>query len=104
MTFQLRKYRVKPGHMDAFLTSWREGAVPLRQRTGFEVVGSWADPDSNTFVWILHHAGDEGAFRDAEAAYYGSPERAALTGDADPATHLESADTLLMEHVPVETT
>jgi hypothetical protein len=83
VTTQIRVYRLEPGAAEAFEREWREQVVPLRRKFGFEVLGAWASPEEDTFVWIIRHHGD---FAAADRAYYLSPERAAL--DPDPARHI----------------
>jgi len=79
---QLRRYEIKPGEMDAFLTAVR-AAFPVREQYGFTVAFALVDEGRNEFTWAVTHDGD---FTAAEAAYYESPERAALP--ANPADHI----------------
>jgi len=90
MQWELRLYRAKDGELDAFVREWRQHVLPLRRAKGFDVLGPWVAEDGR-FVWILGHE-DLAA---ADAAYYASPERAAV--DPDPARHLEEATHVRME-------
>ena len=92
MQWQLRMYRVKDGEFDTFTREWHESIAPLRRALGFEVVGPWL-ADDGQFVWLIAH--DELAA--ADAAYYASPERAAL--DPDPARNLAEVRTWVMEEL-----
>jgi len=83
MATQLRDYRIRVGELDRFVDEWRTGVAPLRRANGFEITGAWTIPEEERFVWLLAHPGDWDAFAEADAAYYASPERAAL--DPDPA-------------------
>jgi hypothetical protein len=85
--YRLRIYEVKEGEMPAWIDEWSRLIRPLREKLGFRVLGAWASEESNTFVWLLGHDGPEG-YEAADAAYYASPERAAV--DPDPARHLAS--------------
>ena len=96
-TYQLRRYTIKPGEMDDWIDEWRRIVVPLRRRFGFRVEGAWVDRASDLFVWMISYAGDE-AFESADRRYYSSEERRAVT--PDPARHLASTDTTLLESVP----
>jgi len=96
MPFQLRRYTIKPGEMDAWVSEWRERVKPLRARYGFEVLGSWTAPPDQ-FVWIIRYEGPL-SWEEADRAYYASPERKAL--NPDPARHLAAHDTLVMESTP----
>jgi antibiotic biosynthesis monooxygenase (ABM) superfamily enzyme len=91
MEYQLRMYRAKPGSLDAFVEEWERVVVPLRRAMGFEVTGAWRGQDGESFVWVV---GFDGDFAAADAAYYGSPERAAL--DPDPARHLAGVETRML--------
>ena len=88
MELYLRIYEITPGAMSAWLEEWQAQVVPLRRRLGFTVVGAWASDEANTFAWLLGYDGVEG-IEAANAAYYASPERAAL--DPDPARHIAAA-------------
>ncbi|HLY94923.1 MAG TPA: NIPSNAP family protein [Gaiellaceae bacterium] len=92
MQWQLRMYRVKDGELDTFVREWRDHIAPLRRSLGFDVVGPWLTDDGQ-FVWLVAHEELEAA----EAAYYASPERAAL--DPDPARNLTDIRTWLMEEL-----
>jgi hypothetical protein len=71
---QLRIYQVKKGRMDDWVGIWRSEVLPLRRRFGFSVIGPWIVRDENRFVWIVGHDN----FSEANAAFYSSPERAAI--------------------------
>ena len=94
MQYQLRSYEVRPGEMEEWLDEWSRLVLPLRREHGFELVGAWRAEEGDTFVWILAYDGD---FAAADAAYYGSPARAAL--DPDPARHLENVATRMLQSV-----
>jgi hypothetical protein len=83
--WQLRLYRAKEGALDDFVREWHDHVLPLRRAHGFEVLGPWVSDDGR-FVWIIGH--DDLAA--ADAAYYASPERAAV--DPDPARHIAHAE------------
>jgi hypothetical protein len=89
MQWELRIYRAKPGMLDDFVREWRERVLPLRRAHGFEVIGPWVTDDEQ-FVWIIGHE-DLAA---ADAAYYASPDRAAL--EPDPARYLADAEHVSM--------
>jgi hypothetical protein len=71
---QLRRYEIKPGEMEHFLEAVR-AAFPVREQYGFTIEFALVDEERNQFLWAVSHDGD---FAAAEAAYYESPERAAL--------------------------
>jgi NIPSNAP len=90
MTWQLRLYAVREGEWDAWVAEWREQILPLRLAAGFEVLGPWRTEDGR-FAWLIGHED----FAAADAAYYASPERAAI--QPDPARHLTEIETTLLE-------
>jgi hypothetical protein len=94
----LRVYRIRPGELDAFVAEWRAAIVPLRRRFGFTVDAAWTSRESDTFVWLLRYVGSED-WETADAAYYDSPERAAL--DPDPARLIADTTELRLEPVDV---
>jgi hypothetical protein len=96
MEYRLRIYEVKQGEMAAWVDEWSRLIRPLREQLGFRVLGAWAAAESSTFVWLLGYDGLDG-YEAADAAYYASPERAAV--DPDPARHLVSTRQLAVEPV-----
>jgi hypothetical protein len=76
-TVQLRRYRVEPGRMADFL-AWFPALRPVREQFGFTLLFALADTEHDTFTWAVEHDGDEAAFREVEATYNASPERAAV--------------------------
>jgi hypothetical protein len=96
VTSQLREYTVKPGEMDEWIAEWRAQIVPLRMKAGFKVLGAWTVDGTDQFVWIIAYDGPK-SWQDAEADYYGSPERKAV--QPDPARHLAHTSARLMSSV-----
>ena len=86
-------YTIKPGEMSAWLDEWQRLIAPLRRRHGFEIAGAWTADEGDRFVWILRYAGPK-TWQEADAAYYASPERAAI--QPDPARHIEKTEHWLM--------
>jgi NIPSNAP len=97
MATQLRDYRIHDGELGRFVEAWRAHLAPLRQAHGFTIPGRWTVPDEDRFVWLLQFPGDWDAFAEADAAYYASPERAAI--DPDPARLIEEQRTLRLTEV-----
>jgi hypothetical protein len=99
----LRIYTIRPGELDEWLREWREHVVPLRRSVGFEVLGAWvsegAAAEAATFTWLLGYDGP-GDIDAANAAYYDSPERAAV--EPDPARHIAEARQLRVRAVDLE--
>lgn len=96
MRAQLRRYKVKPGEMSAFLSAWEHGVVPVRELYGFSVLAAWRSEDDAEFGWLVGYRG-EGHFEAAEKAYYDSPERAAMPDD--PVQYLDGVETLMVDTV-----
>lgn len=96
MRYQLRDYTIKAGEMDQWIEEWRSKIVPLRGRFGFEVVGAWKSVDGGRFLWIIRQTG-EGAWAEADSAYYNSSERKRIV--PDPARHIAHSETSFMEAV-----
>jgi hypothetical protein len=79
-TVQLRRYRMEPGRLAAFL-DWFPALVPVREQFGFRVLFAYADAEHETFTWAVEHDGDDEAFTAAERVYNDSAERAAVFAD-----------------------
>jgi hypothetical protein len=94
---QLRDYRIRAGELDRFVDEWGTSLAPLRRAIGFDIPAAWTVPDEDRFLWLLAHPGDWDAFEEADAAYFASPERAAL--DPDPARLIEEQRALRLTEV-----
>ncbi len=102
MITQLRIYTINKGKLDDFVKAWREGVYPLRQKFGFKIEGAWIIKERNEFVWMMSYDGPED-WINHDAAYYASPERAAL--NPDPAQYIAKAEHWFMEAVlPIKKT
>lgn len=99
MELLLRIYTIEPGEMAAWVQEWREHILPMRRRLGFTVLGAWVSDEADTFVWLLGYDGP-GTIEAANAAYYESPERAAL--EPDPARHIAEARQLGVRELGLE--
>jgi hypothetical protein len=97
-TTQVRLYEIAEGRLADFVDAWRAGVVPLRRRFGFEIEAAWTIPDESRFCWVVSYEGPL-SWKEAEEAYYGSPERAAL--DPDPAQWISRPQAWLAEPVDV---
>ena len=96
MEMQLRDYRIRPGHMDAWIAGWKSQVVPLREEAGFHVMGAWVATQDHRFVWLLGYSGSEG-FQAADERYYRSQERRELR--PDPSDLVEEARHAMVDSV-----
>ncbi len=71
---------MRPERLDEWAELFRTRIVPLRRRLGFEIGGSWVDREHGQHIWVLAYSGPL-TFEQANAAYWASPERAALGVD-----------------------
>jgi hypothetical protein len=97
MATQLREYRITDGDLDRFVEEWREHLAPLRRDIGFTIPAAWTVPGESRFIWLLAHDGDWAAFERADAAYFASPGRAAIS--PDPARLIEEQRTMRLIEV-----
>ena len=75
ITYQLRRYELKPELADAFL-AWVENEVmPIRKQFGFRAEWMYLNSDKSELTWLASFEGSEEAFLEAEAKYSNSPER-----------------------------
>ena len=74
-TIQLRRYVMEPGRLEA-LVEWFPALVPAREKYGFRVLFALADREREIFTWAVELDGDEQRFREVEAVYNDSAERA----------------------------
>lgn len=97
MTTELRVYTVRDGAMREFVEVFTQRVVPLRRRLGFRVEGVWMDEASNTFAWVVSHAGP--ATWDEAVAAYQAARDAEI--DPSPSSFLTSVSATLVEPVAV---
>lgn len=96
MEYQLRRFRIRAGSMDAFLEAWLRGVYPLRRKFGFKFAGAWRVDGADEFVWIIGYDGPDG-FAAADKRYYESDERKRMA--PDPAQYIELPVSTMMTSV-----
>ena len=70
MITELRRYRIKPGRMDSWV-SFFDGVARVQEEHGIRVDYAGVEPETNTFVWLRSF--DDEADRVArKASFYGS--------------------------------
>jgi hypothetical protein len=52
MLSQVRIYTINKGEMDSFLKHFKEDIVPVHERIGVPIIGSWVNRAQNEFIWI----------------------------------------------------
>ena len=77
---QLRIYTINRGMMEPWVKFHTETSVPLHEKLGIKVEGSWVNEDNNQYIWIRTFE-DEEDVKAKEAAFIGSPEWKGGTGD-----------------------
>jgi hypothetical protein len=90
---QLRRYEVKRGEFEQFVTAWRD-LVPIRERYGFEVLWAFINAEESEFTWAVRHDGD---FEAVEREYYADPERDTVGARAS--AHLEATHVAMVREV-----
>ena len=73
MISQLRMYTVNRGMMDQRVKHFNEVLIPMQEKHGIKIDGTWVNADNNQFIWIRSFA-DAEDLKAKEAAFYGSPE------------------------------
>lgn len=74
MIAQIRIYTINRGQMDAFLKHFREETMPLHEKVGIPIVGTWVNRPQNEFIWVRTFADEQArdaklqAFREAAQA------------------------------------
>jgi len=52
MLSQIRIYTINKGEMDAFFKHFKEEIMPVHERIGVPIVGTWVNRPQNEFVWV----------------------------------------------------
>ena|SRR5438105_15427863 len=68
MIAQVRIYTINKGQMDAFLDHFRSETMPLHEKVGIPIVGTWVNRPQNEFIWVRTFASE--AERDAKIAAF----------------------------------
>lgn len=50
--FELRQYQIKEGQLDNWVEYMDKTLIPFQRSCGMVIVGSWAVPETNKYVWI----------------------------------------------------
>ena len=94
MTSQLRIYTINRGMMDEWVKLFTESLVPMQEKHGIEIDGTWVSEDDTRFIWIRSFANLEDV-KTKETAFYGSPEWTAVMDHAR--SHIARMDIQTME-------
>ena len=52
MISQIRIYTINKGEMDNFLKHFKDDIVPLHEKIGVPIVGTWVNRPQNEFIWV----------------------------------------------------
>lgn len=52
MISQIRIYTINKGEMDNFIKHFKDDIVPLHEKIGVPIVGSWVNRPQNEFIWV----------------------------------------------------
>ena len=98
MIAQLRVYTINRGKLDDFVEGWKKFVYPLHYQFGFTIPQAWVIRERNELVWIVSYDGPED-WDAKQAAYYGSPERAAVDPELDPAQYIAKTERWFIDPV-----
>ena len=77
---QLRIYTINRGMMESWVKFHTETSVPLHEKLGISVEGSWVNEDNNQYIWIRTFD-DAEDMKAKESAFIESPEWKGGAGD-----------------------
>jgi len=52
MLSQIRIYTINKGELDAFLKHFRGEVMPVHERIGWTITGTWVNRPQNEFIWV----------------------------------------------------
>lgn len=55
MISQIRIYTINKGEMDNFIKHFKDDIVPLHEKIGVPIVGSWVNRPQNEFIWVRNY-------------------------------------------------
>ena len=73
MISQLRMYTINKGMMDQWTKYFSDVLIPMQEKHGIKVDGTWVNEAKNQFIWIRSFADAEDV-KVKEASFYGSSE------------------------------
>lgn len=97
MVSQLRIYTINKGKLDEFVEGWKKFVYPLHYKHGFTIDRADVIRERNEFVWIVSYDGPAEEWEAKQKAYYGSPERHAVS--PDPAQHIAKTERWMITSV-----
>lgn len=67
--FELRRYNVNEGKLDQWVDFMDSTLIPFQRSCGMVIVGSWAVPETNQYVWIRRFENEADREKLYKAAY-----------------------------------
>jgi hypothetical protein len=55
MLSQIRIYTINKGEMDNFLKHFKNDIIPLHEKIGVPIVGTWVNRPQNEFIWVRNY-------------------------------------------------
>ena len=55
MISQIRIYTINKGEMDNFLKHFKNDIIPLHEKIGVPIVGTWVNRPQNEFIWVRNY-------------------------------------------------
>jgi hypothetical protein len=52
MISQIRIYTINKGEIDNFLKHFKDEIVPIHERIGVPIAGTWVNRSQNEFIWV----------------------------------------------------
>ena len=60
MLFELRQYKIEPGHRDAFVELMERKIIPFQVQQGMVILGSFvSEEDDDTYIWLRRFGSEE---------------------------------------------
>ena len=94
MISQLRIYTINRGMMDQWVKLFHETSIPIMEKHGMKIDGTWVNEQKNQFIWIRSFE-DAEDMKAKEAAFGAAPEWKAVLDHV--LTHIARLDVQIME-------
>jgi hypothetical protein len=52
MISQIRIYTINKGEMNHFLKHFKDDIMPLHEKIGLPIIGTWVNRPQNEFIWV----------------------------------------------------
>ena len=100
MIFELQRYDIKPGKMDAWIKFMDEVIVPFQMSKGMVIPGCFFDAENDKYIWIRRFENEAEREQQYEAVYQSDHWKNELSAKVGEMINRETIDVTRMQASP----